>query len=74
MSRRVLNISREGDSTTSLGSLVQGSVTFGVKKFFLVSFLQEGKKLLVAESRAALKTRLFLVFSASSNSVAVFGA
>jgi len=30
-----LNISREGDSTTSLGSLFQGSVTFKVKKFFL---------------------------------------
>ena len=30
--RWVLNISREGDSTTSLGSLGQGSVTLTVKK------------------------------------------
>jgi len=30
--RRVWNISREGDSTTSLGSLGQGSVTLRVKK------------------------------------------
>ena len=36
MSRRVLNISREGDSTTSLGSLFQGSVTLRGKKFFLM--------------------------------------
>jgi len=36
LSRRVLNISREGDSTTSRGSLCQGSVTLRVKKFFLV--------------------------------------
>ena len=35
MSRRVLNISREGDSTNSLGSLGQGSVTLRGKKFFL---------------------------------------
>ena len=35
-SRWVLNISREGDSTTSLGSLGQGSVTLRGKKFFLV--------------------------------------
>jgi len=34
MSRRVLNISREGDSTASLGSLCQGSVTLRGKKFF----------------------------------------
>ena len=34
-SRRVLNISREGDSTTSLGSLFQCSITLRVKKFFL---------------------------------------
>jgi len=34
-SRRVLKICREGDSTTSLGSLCQGSVTLRVKKFFL---------------------------------------
>jgi len=31
-----LNISREGDSTTPLGSLGQGSVTLKVTKFFLV--------------------------------------
>ena len=36
MSRRVLNISREGDSTASLGSLGQGSVTLRGKKFFLM--------------------------------------
>jgi len=36
LSRRVLNISREGDSTASLGSLLQCSVTLRVKKFFLV--------------------------------------
>ena len=35
LSRQVLNISREGDSTTSLGSLFQCSVTLRVKKFFL---------------------------------------
>jgi len=35
LSRRVLNISREGDSTDSLGSLGQGSVTLRGKKFFL---------------------------------------
>ena len=35
-SRRVWNISREGDSTTSLGSLGQGSITLRVKKFFLM--------------------------------------
>ena len=35
-SRQVLNISREGDSTTSLGSLFQGSVTLRRKKFFLM--------------------------------------
>ena len=34
LSRWVLNISREGDSTTSLGSLFQCSVTLRVKKFF----------------------------------------
>ena len=34
--RRGLNISREGDSTTSLGCLGQGSVTLIVKKFFLL--------------------------------------
>ena len=34
--RQVLNISREGDATTSLGSLFQGSVTLRVKKCFLV--------------------------------------
>jgi len=36
MSRQVWNISREGDSTASLGSLGQGSVTLRGKKFFLV--------------------------------------
>ena len=35
-SRRGWNISREEDSTTSLGSLGQGSVTLRVKKFFLM--------------------------------------
>ena len=36
LSRQVLNISREGDSTAPLGSLFQGSVTLRVKKFFLM--------------------------------------
>ena len=36
LSRRVLNISREADSTTSLGSLFQCSVTLRGKKFFLM--------------------------------------
>ena len=36
LSRWVLNISREGDSTASLGSLGQGSVTLRGKKFFLI--------------------------------------
>ena len=36
LSRRVLNISREGDSKTNLGSLFQGSVTLRGKKFFLM--------------------------------------
>ena len=36
LSRQVLNISREGDSTTSLGSLFQCSVTLRGKKFFLM--------------------------------------
>ena len=36
LSRQVLNISREGDSTTSLGSLCQGSTTLRGKKFFLM--------------------------------------
>jgi len=35
-SRQVLNISREGESTTSLGNLFQGSVTLRGKKFFLL--------------------------------------
>ena len=35
-SRRGLNISREGDSTASLGSLGQGSIALRVKKFFLM--------------------------------------
>jgi len=36
LSRQVFNISREGDSTTSLGNLFQGSITLRVKKFFLM--------------------------------------
>ena len=36
LSRRILNISREGDSTASLGSLFQCSVTLRGKKFFLM--------------------------------------
>ena len=36
LSRRVLNISREGDSTTPLGSLCQCSITLRGKKFFLM--------------------------------------
>jgi len=36
LSRWVWNISREGDSTASLGSLGQGSVTLRGKKFFLM--------------------------------------
>jgi len=36
LSRRVLNLSREGDSTASLGSLFQCSVTLRGKKFFLM--------------------------------------
>jgi len=36
LSRRVWNISREADSTTSLGSLCQCSVTLRGKKFFLM--------------------------------------
>ena len=36
LSRWVLNISREGDSTTSLGSLFQCSITLRGKKFFLM--------------------------------------
>ena len=36
LSRQVLNISREGESTTSLGNLVQCSVILKVKKFFLM--------------------------------------
>ena len=35
-SRRGLNISREGDSTASLGSLGQGFITLRLKKFFLM--------------------------------------
>ena len=35
LQQAVLNISREGDSTTSLGSLCQCSVTLTEKKFFL---------------------------------------
>jgi len=36
LSRQVLNISKEGDSTTSLGNLFQCSVTLRGKKFFLM--------------------------------------
>jgi len=36
VSRQVWNISREGDSTASLDSLGQGSITLRVKKFFLI--------------------------------------
>ena len=36
LSRRGLNISREGDSTASLGSLFQGSVTLRGQKFLLM--------------------------------------
>ena len=36
LSRQVLNISREGESTTSLGSLFQCSTTLRGKKFFLM--------------------------------------
>ena len=36
LSRRVLNISREGESTTPLGNLFQSSVTLRGKKFFLM--------------------------------------
>ena len=36
LSRWVLKISREGDSTTSLGSLFQCSVSLRGKKFFLM--------------------------------------
>jgi len=47
LSRWVLNISREGDSTPSLGSLCQGSVTLRGKKFFLMfSWNKEGKQML----------------------------
>jgi len=40
-SRQVLSISREGDSTTSLGSLFQCSVTLRGKKFFLKEQLSD---------------------------------
>jgi len=36
LSRWILNISREGDSTAPLGSLGQGSITLRMKKFFLL--------------------------------------
>jgi len=35
-SRKILNISREGDPTTTLGSLFQCSITITVNKLFLV--------------------------------------
>ena len=49
LSRRVWNISREGDSTASLGSLGQGFVTLRGKKFFLKSH----------QSQAQQKTTMF---------------
>lgn len=36
VSRQLLDISSEGSSTTSLGSLFQCSVTYIVRKFFLM--------------------------------------
>ena len=45
LSRQVLNISREGDSTTSLGNLFQCSVTLRGKKFFLMFFLMFRRKI-----------------------------
>jgi len=36
LSGRVLNISREGDSTTPVGNLFQASVTLKAEKFFLM--------------------------------------
>ncbi|EOB03656.1 hypothetical protein Anapl_02449, partial [Anas platyrhynchos] len=38
-SKRLLKTSRDGDSTTSLGSLFQCLATLSVKKFFLTSNL-----------------------------------
>jgi len=38
-SKWFLNTSRDGDSTTSLGSLFQCLTTLSVKKFFLISNL-----------------------------------
>jgi len=56
-SRQVLNISREGDSTTSLGSLFQGSVTLRVKFFLMFrwNFLCFS---LCSSSRKARNTRM----------------
>jgi len=42
---RVLNISRVGHSTTSLGSLFQCSVTLKVKKFFIFTESQNHRML-----------------------------
>jgi len=42
VSRQVWNIFREGDSTASLGSLFQGSVTLRGKKFFLMILQNDG--------------------------------
>ena len=42
-SRRVLNISTEGDSTSSLGNLFQCSVTLTKKKFFHMLVFMELK-------------------------------
>jgi len=58
MSRQVWNISREGDSTASLGSLCQGSVTLRGKKFFLVfrrnflCFSEQGSAMLPCKARS----------------------
>ena len=43
LSRLVLNISKEGEPTTSLGNLFQCSITIKVKKFFLILLLFQFK-------------------------------
>ena len=57
----VLNISREGDSTASLGSLGQGSVTFRGKKFFLIFTHNPGRALV------GLSQRLWLPWLAAAH-------
>uniref|UniRef100_A0A8C3PUG0 ATP binding cassette subfamily B member 1 n=1 Tax=Calidris pygmaea TaxID=425635 RepID=A0A8C3PUG0_9CHAR len=47
VSRWGLNVSREGDSTTSLGSLFQGSATLTGKKFLLFRYSNWSDKLLM---------------------------